>query len=63
MPLKESFRILYSLAIKPLDRVVDSYDGVGNIWVPRLRRNLNDWEIREVTRLFRLLEGIRSNPS
>lgn len=41
-PLKDFFRILYGFSINPLDKVVDCFYSLGNIWVPRLCRNLND---------------------
>lgn len=61
--LKESFRILYGLSIDPLDKVVDWFDFLGNIWVPRLRKNLNDWEMGELLGLFNLLENNKPDPS
>lgn len=63
MSLKELFTCLYSLALDPLDRVFDSFDVLGNIWAPRLWRNLNDWKLDGVLGLLRLLEGIRLDPS
>lgn len=41
--LKESFRTIYGLIIDPLDKVVDCFDFLGNIWAPRLHKNFNDW--------------------
>lgn len=32
--------------------------GMGGSWVPRLRRNLNDWEFKELARLLRRLDGV-----
>lgn len=63
VPLKESFRRLYSLALDPLDRVVDLFDELGEIWGPRIQINLNDWELDEMGDLFRLLEVIKLDPS
>lgn len=63
MLLKESFRRLYSLAFEPFGRVVDSFDVVGNVWVSKLRRNLNNWELGEMMGLLRVLEGVRPDPS
>lgn len=44
IPFRESFRSLYFLAIDPKGLVANVYDVLGNIWAPRLDRNLNDWE-------------------
>lgn len=62
-PLNESFKFLHSLALDPFDRVVDLFDMVGNIWVPRLHKNLNDWELGGVVGLLTLLDGIRLDPT
>lgn len=40
--LKESSRMLHSLAVDHLVRVMNYYYSMGDIWVPRLHRNLND---------------------
>lgn len=58
-----NFKNIYSLAVEPKGRVIDSYDGDGNSWNLDLRRNLNDWEFDELGRLLVLLNGIRPSPS
>lgn len=63
VPLKTTFKNIYSLAVEPKGRVVDSYDVNGNIWNPGLRRNLNDWELAELGSLLGLLNDFRPNPS
>lgn len=36
--------------------IEDNYDhNVGGGWVPKLRRNLNEWEMTELTKLLGLL--------
>lgn len=62
VPLKEAFRSLYGLALEPDGLVEGSYDFEGNIWIRKLRRNLNDWEVDEMARLLCLLDKIRPNP-
>lgn len=42
VPLRESFRILYSLAVDPMVSVAELFDTVFNSWMSRLCRNLND---------------------
>lgn len=42
VPLKESFRILYSFVVDLKVLVVDSFDVLGNILMSRFHRNLND---------------------
>lgn len=39
------------------------YDVLGNIWMPRLFRNLNDWEVGELCRLLSLLDGLKPDPT
>lgn len=45
----------------PTSRISDICDE-SSIWRPRLRRNLNDWEIGELGNLLALLEGSKPNP-
>lgn len=52
VPLMEAFRSLYGLALEPDGLVGGSFDYEGNIWIPKLRRNLNDWEVDDMARLF-----------
>lgn len=59
--LKVAFKSLYGLALDPDGMVVDSFDFEGNIWILRLRRNLNNCEVDEMTRLLSMVERIRPN--
>lgn len=45
---KDSFRSLFNLAINPKESVVGSFDVGGNIWMPRLCKDLNYWEFDEL---------------
>lgn len=63
IPLKVSFRSLFTLTIDHRERVVDSFDVGENIWMPRLFRDLNDWELDELYRLLSFFEGSKPNPS
>lgn len=63
VPLKESFTTLFSLVVDSRVLVAESYDVLGNLWVPRLHRNLNDWEMGELCSLLSLLDGLKLNPS
>lgn len=36
---------------------------MGSIWIPRFRRNLNDWEIGELIELLRILDDRKLDPS
>lgn len=56
--LKTSFRTLFSLEVDSRALMINSFDVAGNVWMPWLHRDLNDWEMDEVFRLLRLLEGI-----
>lgn len=60
--LRESFGSLISLVEDPLVLVVDCFDSSSNIWMPRFHRNLNDWEVEEMVRLLKLLEGVHLVP-
>lgn len=42
---------------------MDSFDFERNIWIPRLRQNLNDWEMDEMGRLLSLVDSFKPNPS
>lgn len=59
VPLNIDFRSLSLLAVDPKVSVADSFDTRRNVWVPRFRRDLNDWKMDEMIRLLCLLEGIR----
>lgn len=62
VPFKDSFENLFSLALDPSGLVVDSFDVLSNSWVPRLCRNLNDWELDKMCSLLGLLNGSRPDP-
>lgn len=40
----------------PMVSVAESFDVVGNSWMPRLHRNLNDWKMGELCSLLGLIE-------
>lgn len=47
---------MYSLALDP--KAWHSRLMMENIWLPRLRRNLNDRELSDICRILRLLDGL-----
>lgn len=63
VPLKDSFRSLFSLAIDPKEFVVNTFDDGGNVWMLRLHRDLNEWELDEWYNLLSLLDGLKLDPN
>lgn len=63
VPLKDSFRSLFSLASDPKEFVANSFDDKRNVWMLRLCRDLNVWEMDELYSLLSLLDGLRLNPN
>lgn len=63
VPLRELFRTLYAHVVDSKVSVADSFDDLGNIWVPCLHRNLNDWEMGKLCRLLSLLDGLKLDPN
>lgn len=56
----EEFRNIYHLTVNKKSFVSKNFVfNNGGVWVPRLRRNLNDWEMEELTSLLGLLKGSR----
>lgn len=51
-PLKVSFGSLYCLAVDSRAFVVESFDELINIWMPCYKKNLNDWEMGDMCRLY-----------
>lgn len=51
---------MYMLAVNKEDKVADCWVlmGEGGNWNINLRRNLNDWEMEEMTLLLGLVENI-----
>lgn len=58
--LKDSYHRIFLLATEPDSSVTDNRDG--NTWYIHLRRNLQDWELEELTDLYRLLADYSTNP-
>lgn len=56
--LQTPLGILYSLALDLKVLVAHSFDDLGNIWVSRPHRKLNDWELGEMCRLLSLSDGM-----
>lgn len=57
-PLKDVFPSIYCLAMNQQVSVANSFDFVRSCWDPNLRRNPNDWEMREVMRLLEILGNV-----
>lgn len=57
--MKVFFRTLFSLAIDPREVVAKSFNEGGNVWMLRLFKDLNDWEMDELYKLLSFFEGIR----
>lgn len=57
--LKECFNGILCLVSDPWVSVVDSFDSLNDAWIPRLRRNLNDWEMSELVKLMYSLSNHR----
>lgn len=57
---KDEFSEIYLLSTNSLGTIVEHFDlNGGGGWVPRLRRNLNDWEVEDLTRLLSRLDDSR----
>lgn len=39
--------------------VFSHFDFEANVWIPRIRRNLHDWEMREFCSMLNALVGVR----
>lgn len=57
-PLKDSFPNIYCLASDSQSSVANCYDFNRRCWTPRLRRDLNDWEVGDFIRLLELLGNL-----
>lgn len=52
---------IYQLTLDSHTSVAKGYNGNKRIWVPRLRRDPNDWEVRELLNLLEILGNLKSN--
>lgn len=56
--LKLEINGIYNVVVNGAGSVADNFEfGEGGSWIPRLRRNVNDWEFEELVRLLRCLIG------
>lgn len=57
----ENFKSIYSLSCNKQGTIADNFDHKnGSGWVPILRKNLDDWEVQEMTSFLGIFEGVQA---
>lgn len=60
-PLMVTFPNIFRLALDHQSSVASCHDEIYGIWMPRLRREPNDWEAGELLNLLEILGNVNPN--